>query len=629
MHDRSNHFEPLLGDKSCRRQVSSWSDFLTWRKTPVQSLQSTAFRGNMFGLPSLFLCLAFHQFCSVFSFIIPSFLVSLISHSRNGSSSAAQSTPKKPLHPTAYLDGLRGTAAFVVYIFHWSYLWFPFLRNGWYYSEEDPECKYWIQMPIIRAVHSGRASVTVFFIISGYVITIKTLSLIYASRSQQQPQRQDQCQSQDPSSPSNSAAKILDALAGSLFRRPFRLYLPIIASTLIIIICIRYNLFVVDPMGGGQVPHAASLDQQMRHWWKHLVFTANPFRNINGRHSIYGNPYDGHLWTIPIEFKGSLMVFTFMLAFARTKRWIHITFVAGCTWWLVELGDVDQALFSVGLLLAELSLICPTDNLTSREQEPSSHNNGHENTLSVAKSPRLRRPFVVMRHLVTLTMFFVALHLFSYPEQHGTESPGYRMLLTWLPECYQSDNDSQQLFWLAVGSVLFIVALMYSPATTRSFNIFTPAICCARRVLQACLSRLQPQRPKPSGGIMLLHSGLSEPLLQKPFTTAFAQYLGHVSYSLYLLHGTINHTVGTRFLMPALSQWSNAQQQAAQMRSGGDDDGANDLLRSAWTTYLLMALWGSIVNTLVLFWICDMFWRGIDAKCVTLTKWIGQQAWSR
>ncbi|KAI1879513.1 hypothetical protein JX265_002467 [Neoarthrinium moseri] len=644
-YGRSEDFEPLLSEKPYRRQISSWGDLLTLRKTPAQFSQPTASRGGVLGLPGLLLRLAFHHFFSVFSFVVPSFLVSLISHLRNGSSSSAQSNPKKPLHPTAYLDGLRGVAAFVVYIFHWSYLWFPFLRNGWYYSEEDPECKYWIQMPIIRAVHSGRASVTIFFIISGYVITIKTLSLIYASRRQQQ-QQQGQGQSQGPSNPSTSEAKVLDALAGSLFRRPFRLYLPIIASTLLVIVCIRYNLFVMDPMGGGQMPHAGNLSEQLQHWWENLVFTVNPFRNINGRHNIYGNPYDGHLWTIPIEFKGSLMVFTFLLAFARAKRWIHIAFVAGCTWWLVELGDIDQALFNVGLLLAELSLICPTDNRVSRSREPSPHENGHENGTTMAKTPKPRRSFVLLRHGVTLILFVVALHLFSYPEQHGTDSPGYKTLFTWLPEYYQGENDNQQLFWLAVGSVLFMLALMYSPATTRSFNIFTPAVYCVRRVLQACTSRLRPRAQKRSEGIMLPHSGpsspalpgdvpplsldapASEPLLQKPFTTAFAQYLGQVSYSLYLAHGTVNHTVGTRYIIPALGAWSSAQQQAEQMREGGDGDGADALLRSAWSTYMLMALWGSIVNTFVLFWVSDMFWRGVDVKCVTLTRWIGQKAWS-
>lgn len=119
------------------------------------------------------------------------------------------------------------------------------------------------------------------------------------------------------------------------------------------------------------------------------------------------------------------------------------------------------------------------------------------------------------------------------------------------------------------------------------------------------------------------------PLLQRSFTTAFAQYLGRISYALYLAHGTVIHTVGTRFLNPAWAAWLGAEDAALDLRRTGLDDVADMVLRRSWSAYVGSALGGTLVNTLVLFWVADVFCRGVDVPMVRLTRALANWAWKK
>jgi hypothetical protein len=104
---------------------------------------------------------------SILSFIKPSFIVP---HS---------SEPRK-LHLTSYLDGLRGVAALFVVFAHYQATFFPYLGAGWHQKgqREDGTEKannYIVQFPIIRTFYAARFMVSIFFVISGYVLSQKSL----------------------------------------------------------------------------------------------------------------------------------------------------------------------------------------------------------------------------------------------------------------------------------------------------------------------------------------------------------------------------------------------------------------------------------------------------------------------
>ncbi|KAI1335738.1 hypothetical protein F5Y15DRAFT_239710 [Xylariaceae sp. FL0016] len=545
---------------------------------------------------------------SLLVFLVPSFLSNL----RRKHAGGSHETSEK-VSPTAYLDGLRGVAALVVYVFHFTYLWFPMLRKG-YGSEPDAHL-FW-QLPIVRILHSGRASVTIFFVISGYVITIKTLSMIYRG----QPDR------------------VLESLSGSLFRRPLRLYLPIVGSSLVIFVLVRWDWFLMDPTRSGAPARFDTLGEQLYHWCYHTALLVNPFRPITGRLQLYSPPYDGHLWTIPVEFKGSLVVFTLLLAFSRTKRWIHIAAVIGIACWLVEMGDCDQAMFCAGLLLAELSLIAP----------PSHHTSDTTELPDASTSPQRpgTRASRTIRHAWTIALCVLGLHLCSYPERGGATSPGFATATRLVPAFYQGDEDRTQHFWLSLGSALFVLALMYSP----------PARLPRLRLRLRHRHRQRPRRPsstahhhemtyaalptrissavdphhhhhhhpfEPGSGPGPRGGGRPQPLLQQPFTTALARYLGAISYSLYLCHGAVNHIVGSRLLDPAFAAWLDAM----TTTTAAEAEEVLLLLGPAWRRYCGQAAWAALVNTAALFWVSDVFWRGVDAPAVRAARAVSEWAW--
>jgi hypothetical protein len=89
---------------------------------------------------------------------------------------------KAKLHPTSYLDGLRGVAAFFVVLHHFLLDWFPSLV---YSYGSSPDNRYLFQLPFIRIIYSGGGMVSTFFVISGYVLSrkvcfcLRSLSMLF------------------------------------------------------------------------------------------------------------------------------------------------------------------------------------------------------------------------------------------------------------------------------------------------------------------------------------------------------------------------------------------------------------------------------------------------------------------
>lgn len=104
----------------------------------------TTSNSNMYSVP------AAEQTKSLISgflwFLVPSFIQEYIS----------PPTKEKKLHPTAWLDGLRGYAALFVFWYHMMNPFHPHHLEGYGYN---PSGSHWIQLPIIRLVYSGNVMV--------------------------------------------------------------------------------------------------------------------------------------------------------------------------------------------------------------------------------------------------------------------------------------------------------------------------------------------------------------------------------------------------------------------------------------------------------------------------------------
>ncbi len=476
---------------------------------------------------------------------------------------------RRRLHATSYLDGLRGVAALIVFVDHFVLNWFYTLRNGYLATPED---LYILQLPIIRLVFAGRASVGVFFVISGFVLSYKPLKQIRAG----------------------NKSDVFDTLASSVFRRGMRLYLPIVFGTLISAFLTQKGYYTPVPARTEVIPpQLPTMRDQLHHWWHSVQalvlagLSADPNRP-------FGPEYNGHLWTIPIEFFGSMVVFLGILATARTGTAARILILSIIATLCLRYGRWDLWLFLAGMVLAELSLIS-LDTSEASDSLPIHHHNHEVYNLNQITSPLsetspgacitptyhcaclrqlLTQTFSSLsafKKPLTLTILTTSLYLLSYAGE--SPSPGfYHTLLTpFVPGIYEPIYLGPEHFILSLGSVLLVFTLTLSSS------------------------------------------------LQKAFLSPFAQYLGDVSYALYIVHGMVLFTLGTGLQ----EHWTG---QVGEER--WVDNGLGELVEAIVKLDVDARVYGkafllcAVANLVVVFWVADLFWRAVDGRVVDAGKWV-------
>ncbi|KAK4217578.1 hypothetical protein QBC37DRAFT_384229 [Rhypophila decipiens] len=584
--------------------IESEKTLATWGRRWSSVRQFTSISGI---LSLLLLLLA-----TVLRFLLPSFapplfrrLQSLLSLSRSttstvGTLSSSNKTQPRRLSPTAYLDGLRGMAALVVYLFHFSYLWFPQLGTGY---TGNPPNDYFLQRPIIRSFHNGRSSVTTFFIISGFVLPLKTLSEMhkYLSSPTGTPGQ------------NNNNNNVLNTLAGSLIRRPLRLYPPIIAITALAGILVRIPRFYVV----NKPPRFGTWQEQLNDWYtREFLKTMDLFAamRIFARTGLnfWPHDYNGALWSMTVEFKGSVTVFVFVLmlaGFGRTKRWAGLGIIFAVGVWLVKMGDFDMGLFFAGLLFAEFHV---------RRRISSAGGGDGRSWLRMGNG---------MWHFITIAVLVVGLHFMGYPEHGGEKTWGFRSMTEsdvvpyyyWPVERNEGkdvDTTLMQQFWISVGSILFLWAIMCSPPVRPGwwsdllrlrFGTSSGSTTEGRTAELAAVPENDSETEE-------------EPLLQKPFTTDFAQYMGKISYIFYLCHLGVQNSICLRYLSHAGGPWKKAGDEAAALAKQGPLEESAAALAGAKRAWVLSFMWTLLVNSVALFWVADLMHRLVDVNTVRMTR---------
>ena len=384
--------------------------------------------------------------------LLPSFVQSRI-----------QREPSKPerIHPTAYLDGMRGLAAFVVFLCHLSYgTWFITFGFG---AGSPGENSWLIQLPIIRLFYSGPPMVSIFFVISGYALSYKPIKQMRAKQFD----------------------GLLGTLSSSVLRRPIRLFLPCFASTFLVACMAQMGLYEATAEYARH-PRAIFEDHpwtapdaytQFIDWWYKMFEFVNVFNWFIFAGSV---DLDRHLWTIPCEFRASMVLFLTQFSVSRMRPMMRQATVLGLIWWGVHWDRWEICLFWSGCLLAELDQM-----RLAKETAPSTPNFIKGPNLKKKQSERLWNWFWGLN-------FVVGLYLASYPDSIGEDTPGYRYLATWIPEYY----SEKYRFW-------------------------------------QCFAAVQ-----------LVWTVNNADFLKKPFNTPVVQYLGKISYAIYLMHGPVIHTFG-------------------------------------------------------------------------------------
>ncbi|KAF3800768.1 hypothetical protein GCG54_00007027 [Colletotrichum gloeosporioides] len=245
----------------------------------------------------------------IFWAVLPSFFARALGHEDEAS-------VIPPANDTSYLNGLRGLAALFVVIYH-NTNDYSFMYHGW---GEAEEYRHPIQLPFIRLIYGGYFSVSVFFVISGFALTYGPLKKSHHGQSE----------------------AAIGSLPSSIFRRPIRLFLPVVPVLIMVVILIQlqglYNgNGLIPPIPGGVWGQAVFI-------WRTMVIIVTQSTT---------NTILPQAWTLSAEYQGSLLVFLCCMAFARASPRVRLPLLTTLLAFLFSLGFWQHTLFLAGMLLAD------------------------------------------------------------------------------------------------------------------------------------------------------------------------------------------------------------------------------------------------------------------------------------
>lgn len=433
------------------------------------------------------------------------------------------------LHPTSYLDGLRGIASVVVFICHYTEENHPSLIPS-HGLNPDGSPSSWVQLPFIRILFSGRPMVHIFFVISGFALSYKPVKAIHS-------RNLDRC---------------FSLLSSSAFRRPIRLFGPCMASTFLIMLLVQAG-YLHTPL--------PTLTEQF--WaWKNAVFHGITWPWAWDYDLRPG--YDVHLWTIPIEFTHSMLLFLVILVLSRVRQRVRQSAVLLLMAYFLACGKWAAFEFITGMFLAECHLLQGSHGKLWESSD----------TLSLAAyAPAKLLLGTIAWTALHLAIMATAVFIGGWPNFGAEETSGIRYLHALTPEPFASmDPLAPQKFWFAMAA---------------AFAVWS---CGELRFVRRFLE----------GG--------------------FAQYCGRVSYAIYIVHGPVlemfqGFVVGHQYLPsqgePGTIGFADSKPAAGVKALVGGESPVQRTV--AWGV-------GLFVLAPAVVWAADVFWRVVDNQMVSLGK---------
>lgn len=388
---------------------------------------------------------------------------------------------------------------------------------------------------------SGPPQVAIFFVVSGYAISHKPLKLARQGRFDE----------------------VGSTLASSFFRRHPRLFMPAAVVTFATAVITQLGWFAHEGFPGVAAPtrnppHASTLWVQFLHVaWTEVAVT-DP---VGQEHVQAGvgrkvlNPYDANLWTLPIEFNSSMVVFMFLTAFSRVHNRVRMVFAFALMVYFQYIF-VYWALFLFlgGMFICDLHF-----ELEQRSSRSAERTLSDETTVApipmweqagqgfTARITRKIRGSDLPSRIPGLAVFLLALWLLSMPEmgRGAHEAAGFSTIASLVPAKFGDD------LVIPLGAVLLVLVV--------------------DRVTH----------------------------LQVLFTNPFSQYLGRISYSLYMVHGPLLWTLGSLLGRRCVAL------------TGGHTTEAYAL-----GIALAAFLWWPVA-----IYLADLTYRCVDSKCVQFSRW--------
>ncbi|KYK56378.1 acyltransferase [Drechmeria coniospora] len=448
----------------------------------------------------------------VVAFLLPSFLRPQHAGHQEGS---------RPRSATAYLDGIRGIASLFVFFNH--YAMQAFITSEGWGRKNSMNHGHILKLPFLRLLYQGAPAVCLFFVISGYVLSYRLLSLIHR----------------------RAYSDFYPAVSSLVFRRGIRLFLPTMISTLAIVLLLRLGVYELTREFAYTKAYfryymeihpdrLGSTFAQLGSWVGYMYEFVAFFTWRNGD----GTPqYDLHLWAIPVEFRCSICLFVVIVGTARLRTVVRLVIVGAIALFVHRNSRWDLFLFLCGMVLAELDIIRGAHRHVSGTSSP---------TLCPQEQhlPPFRGRY---KRILWSLSSLLGLYLLSQPDYQGEVTPGWKFLTSIIPAWW---TEKQFRFWQPLGAIVFILAVGHSRGWQKFFN--------------------------------------SAPM----------QYLGKISYAMYLMHGPVMHVIGYHWESMAYSITG---------------------IEGYW--FNVGFFFGACFCIPTVIWAADIFWRAVDVPTVAFAKW--------
>ncbi|KMU86511.1 hypothetical protein CIHG_04300 [Coccidioides immitis H538.4] len=339
---------------------------------------------------------------------------------------AFRDAPKKtrPLARTAYLDGVRGLAALGVVVLHMVLGFFP---NSSYAYNGTPGRDSIFQMPFVRLLYTGQP--TIFFLISGYVLSISTIK---------------KCRNQ-------AWGPLQLDLSSKIFRRMFRLYIPSIIATFIPMFMVSFGLFPDVAKFNDEMPHhtfnmAAREPTFFRQFWLWCKTIPPLFWPFDWENFSQNSPYAYQLWTIPVEYRCSMILFLLHIGLSRCRSKTRLVITASSLF----TSCPDKWMFPVvaGAFIAEGERPRPAPEVRNGETK-------------LPNAPR-KSP----NQWLLVGGVILGLWILSVPAADIWNAWTFAILETWAPKNYKGIFR----FWDAVGTVILVWSMTGLPSFQRFFT---------------------------------------------------------------------------------------------------------------------------------------------------------------
>ena len=316
----------------------------------------------------------------------------------------ARTLPK--VSSTSYLNGVRGIACFLVFNYHLTGHSFSYIHNA-YCIDPVEDNSHLTQLPFINLIYASHGAVSVFFVLSGFVLSYSPLRIITSGA---------------------PADELLTGLSSALIRRGIRLFGPmIVLAGITCVFTYHYPSFHPGDWTNAETSFFS-------HIWRfvHISLPAmNPFS-----WEVYHPPGFEQGWTLGMEYRGSLVIFLLCLAGAKLSSRARKCMLVSSAVWAIYWERWENWCFIWGMVIAELRF----------------------SPLSSDSKISLKVPDIVKRMIATGLLLFSIL-LCSWPESGATATQPYKAISYLVPASWQFADE----FWYSVGAVGLLFAMENMP----------------------------------------------------------------------------------------------------------------------------------------------------------------------